>query len=201
LTPAEVEQLLEHTGAVRRGHFQLSSGLHSPVYVQCALLLEHPVHTARVADALAQLFAETSVDVVAAPALGGIVLGYELARQLGARSVFVERDAQGKLALRRFSLNHGERVLVAEDVLTTGGSTQDTIAVMRQAGGTVIGVAAILDRSGGAVKLDVPLRVLMSQKLETYDPMACPLCRAGKPVEKPGSRPEAKRQGGKEAGN
>jgi orotate phosphoribosyltransferase len=192
LTPEELEQLLERTGAVRRGHFQLSSGLHSPVYVQCALLLQHPVETARVADALAQLVNETAVDVVAAPALGGIVLGYELARQLGARSVFVERDAQGNLALRRFSVNHGERVLVAEDVLTTGGSTQDTIAVMRQAGGAVIGVAAILDRSGGGIRLDVPLRVLLSQKLETYDPKACPLCRAGKPVEKPGSRPAAK---------
>jgi orotate phosphoribosyltransferase len=192
LTPEELEQLLEQTGAVRRGHFQLSSGLHSPVYVQCALLLEHPVHTARVADALAQLFKETAVDVVAAPALGGIVLGYELARQLGAHSVFVERDALGKLALRRFGVNRGERVLVAEDVLTTGGSTQETIAVMRQAGGAVIGVAAILDRSGGAVKLDVPLRVLMSQRLETYDPTDCPLCRAGKPVEKPGSRPNKK---------
>lgn len=192
MTPEELEQLLERTGAVRRGHFQLSSGLHSPVYVQCALLLQHPVETARVADALAQLVNETAVDVVAAPALGGIVLGYELARQLGARSVFVERDAQGNLALRRFSVNHGERVLVAEDVLTTGGSTQDTIAVMRQAGGAVIGVAAILDRSGGGIRLDVPLRVLLSQKLETYDPKACPLCRAGKPVEKPGSRPAAK---------
>lgn len=201
MTPEELEQLLEHTGAIRRGHFQLSSGLHSPVYVQCALLLQHPVETARVADALAHLFYDSPVDVVAAPALGGIVLGYELARQLGARSVFVERDSGGKLALRRFALNQGERVLVAEDVLTTGGSTQETIAAARQAGATVIGVAAILDRSGGGIRLDVPLRVLMSQKLETYDSKQCPLCRAGKPVEKPGSRPEAKRQGGKEAGN
>ena len=192
MTPEEVQQLLESTGAVRRGHFQLSSGLHSPVYVQCARLLEHPVHTARVADALAQLFNETGVDVVAAPALGGIVLGYELARQLGARSVFVERDPGGKLALRRFALNKGDRVLVAEDVLTTGDSTSETIAVVRRAGGAVIGVAAVLDRSGGGVKVDVPLRTLWSEKLDTYEPKDCPLCKAGKPVEKPGSRPNKK---------
>ncbi|MBI4467275.1 MAG: orotate phosphoribosyltransferase [Acidobacteria bacterium] len=191
MTPAEVEKLLESTGAIRRGHFQLSSGLHSPIYVQCALLFQHPVQTSRLADALAQLFAETPVDVVAAPALGGIVLGYELARQLGARAVFVERDSKGRMALRRFPLKSGERVLVAEDVLTTGGSTSETLAVIRRAGGTVVGVAAVLDRSGGVLKLDVPLRTLLAQKLETFAAADCPLCRAGQPVEKPGSRPEA----------
>lgn len=192
MTPAEVEKLLESTGAIRRGHFQLSSGLHSPIYVQCALLFQHPVQTSRLADALAQLFAETPVDVVAAPALGGIVLGYELARQLGARAVFVERDPKGRMALRRFPLKSGERVLVAEDVLTTGGSTSETLAVIRRAGGTVVGVAAVLDRSGGVLKLDVPLRTLLAQKLETFAAADCPLCRAGQPVEKPGSRPNKK---------
>lgn len=192
MTAAEVEHLLEATGAVRRGHFQLSSGLHSPIYVQCALLFQHPVHTSRLADALAQLFAETTIDVVAAPALGGIVLGYELARQLGARAAFVERDAQGRLALRRFILSPAERVLVAEDVLTTGGSTQETIAVIRQAGGEVVGVAAVLDRSGGRVHLDVPLRTLLTEALDTYPPADCPLCRAGRRLEKPGSRPNRK---------
>lgn len=191
MTPAEVEHLLETTGALRRGHFQLSSGLHSPLYVQCASLFQHPVYTARLADALAHLFAETPVDVVAAPALGGIVLGYELARQLGARAVFVERDSQGKLALRRFALNRGERVLVAEDVLTTGGSTTETIALVRQAGGQVVGVAAVLDRSGGRVELDVTLRTLLTQAIETYAPADCPLCRSGRPLEKPGSRPDS----------
>lgn len=189
VTPAEVEHLLESTGAIRRGHFQLSSGLHSPVYVQCALLFQHPVHTSRLADALAQQFAETPVDVVAAPALGGIVLGYELARQLGARAVFVERDSQGRLALRRFALKAGERVLVAEDVLTTGGSTSETVALIRQAGGEVVGVAAVLDRSGGRIQLDVPLQTLLTLKLETYAAADCPLCRAGTRPEKPGSRP------------
>lgn len=191
MTPAEVEQLLESTGAIRRGHFQLSSGLHSSVYVQCALIFQHPVHTSSLADALSQLFAQTPVDVVAAPALGGIVLGYELARQLGARAIFVERNSQGRLALRRFSLAAGERVLVAEDVLTTGGSTSETVAVIRQAGGEVVGVAAVLDRSGGRVQLDVPLRTLLTQKFESYTAADCPLCRDGLPVEKPGSHPTA----------
>ncbi|MFQ5723325.1 MAG: orotate phosphoribosyltransferase [Terriglobia bacterium] len=189
MTPEEVEKLLESTGAIRRGHFQLSSGLHSPVYVQCALLFQHPVQTSRVAEALGQWFENTPVDVVAAPALGGIVLGYELARQLGARAVFVERNPEGRLALRRFRVNPGERVLVAEDVLTTGGSTQETLDVVKQAGGNVVGIAAVLDRSGGQVKFDVPLRALLSQELETYSPEQCPLCRQGQPIEKPGSRP------------
>ncbi|MFQ5777199.1 MAG: orotate phosphoribosyltransferase [Terriglobia bacterium] len=191
MNPAEVEQLLQATGALRRGHFQLSSGLHSPLYVQCALLCQHPVHTSRLADALAERFADTQIDVVAAPALGGIVLGYELARQLGGRAVFVERNADGRLALRRFALKQRERVLVAEDVLTTGLSTRETLEVIRQAGGEVVGVAVILDRSGGRVALDVPLQSLLTQNIETYKPSECPLCRAGQPVEKPGSRPSS----------
>lgn len=190
MTPAEVEQLLQSVGAICRGHFQLSSGLHSPVYCQCARVLEHPTHTARVAEALADRFADTQVDVVAAPALGGVVLGYELARQLGARSVFVERGPDGYFGLRRFALAPGERVLVAEDVLTTGGSTLETIQVICQAGGTVVGVGAILDRSGGRISLDVPLRALLTQAIETYPAADCPLCRDGMPLEKPGSRPD-----------
>lgn len=189
MTPAEVEHLLESTGAIRRGHFRLSSGLHSPLYVQCALIFQHPADTACLAAALAALFAETSIDVVASSALGGIVLGYELARQLGARAIFVEREADGQFALRRFTLAPGERVLVAEDVLTTGGSTRETIDVVRQRGGDVVGVAAIVDRSGGQVRLSAPLRALLTQHIETYPASDCPLCLAGKPIEKPGSRP------------
>jgi len=189
---AEIELLLETTGAIRHGHFQLSSGLHSPLYVQCALLFEHPAHVARVADALADRFADMQIDVVAAPALGGIILGYELARQFGARSVFVERDANGCFALRRFALAPGERVLVAEDVLTTGASARETIEVVRQAGGDVVGVAAIMDRSGSQLDFGVPLRSLLTKKIDTYAPEECPLCREKHPLEKPGSRPENK---------
>ncbi len=189
MTPQEVRDLLEATGAVRRGHFQLSSGLHSPTYVQCALLLQHPAHAARVAEALARRLGESAVDVVAAPALGGIVLGYELARQLNARAIFAERNSEGRLSLRRgFALRPGERVLVAEDVVTTGGSTRETIRVVRQAGGQIVGVAAMIDRSGG-VQFGVRLEALLAESIEAYPPDACPLCRDGLPLEKPGSRP------------
>ena len=188
----EIELLLETTGAIRHGHFQLSSGLHSALYVQCALLFEHPAHAARLADALADRFADMQIDVVVAPALGGIILGYELARQFGARSVFVERDATGRFALRRFALAPGERVLVAEDVLTTGASARETMEVVRQEGGEVVGVAAIMDRSGSRLDFRVPLRTLLTKKIETYAPEECPLCREGHPLEKPGSRPENK---------
>ena len=188
----EIELLLETTGAIRHGHFQLSSGLHSALYVQCALLFEHPAHAARLADALADRFADMQIDVVAAPALGGILLGYELARQFGARSVFVERDATARFALRRFALAPGERVLVAEDVLTTGASARETMEVVRQEGGEVIAVAAIVDRSDGRLDFGVPLRTLLTKKIETYAPEECPLCREGHPLEKPGSRPENK---------
>jgi orotate phosphoribosyltransferase len=148
VNPAQVEQLLESVGAIRHGHFQLSSGLHSGFYCQCARLLESPEHTEQVCRALAEQTKHLKPKAVAAPALGGIVLGYELARQLNARSIFVERDSDGGFALRRFSLNPGTRVLVAEDVITTGLSTRETIDVVRQASGDVVGVAAILDRSG-----------------------------------------------------
>ncbi len=189
MTRQEIRDLLEATGAVRRGHFQLSSGLHSPTYVQCALLLQHPAHAARVAEALARRLGESAVDVVAAPALGGIVLGYELARQLDARAIFAERDSDGRLSLRRgFALRPGERVLVAEDVVTTGGSTLQTIEAVRQAGGSVVGVAAMIDRSGG-VQFGVRLEALLTENIEAYPLDGCPLCRDRVPLEKPGSRP------------
>lgn len=192
MKPAEIEQLLETVGAIRHGHFQLSSGLHSGFYCQCARLLEYPRHTEQVARALAEQVRSLKVEVVAAPALGGIVLGYELARHLDARSIFVERDAEGRFALRRFALGPGSRVLVCEDVITTGLSTRETIDVVRHAGGKVVGIAAILDRSGGEAAFDVPHHALLTKTVESYAPADCPLCRAGTPVEKPGSRPAGK---------
>jgi orotate phosphoribosyltransferase len=190
VNPAQVEQLLESVGAIRHGHFQLSSGLHSGFYCQCARLLESPEHTEQVCRALAEQTKHLKPKAVAAPALGGIVLGYELARQLNARSIFVERDSDGGFALRRFSLNPGTRVLVAEDVITTGLSTRETIDVVRQASGDVVGVAAILDRSGAQAEFDVPCHALITKPVENYPPDDCPLCRQGLPLEKPGSRPD-----------
>ena len=190
MTPAETQQLLESVGAIRRGHFQLSSGLHSAAYCQCARVLERPAEAEKVARALAEKFKGMKVDVVASPALGGIVLGYELARHLNARSIFVERGPDGYFALHRFALAPGERVVIGEDVVTTGGSTRETIEVIRQAGGDVVGVAAIMDRSGGTVDLGVPLHALLSQAMQTFPVADCPLCRDSVPLEKPGSRPD-----------
>lgn len=191
MTPTEIEQLLESTGVIRHGHFQLSSGLHSGFYCQCARILESPQHTEQVARALAEQTRHLKPAVVAAPALGGIVLGYELARQLNARSVFVERDSEGRFALRRFALQPGARVLVAEDVITTGLSTRETIDVIRRAGGDVVGIAAILDRSGGQAEFNLPCHTLYTKPVENYPPDDCPLCHQGLPLEKPGSRPAA----------
>ncbi|HXE74187.1 MAG TPA: orotate phosphoribosyltransferase [Candidatus Xenobia bacterium] len=189
MAPSDVQQMLEDTGAIRRGHFRLSSGLHSPLYVQCMMVLQYPALAARLADEAARQAASLEAQTVAAPALGGITWGYELARVLNARAIFVERNADGRFALRRFGLMPGERVLVAEDVLTTGGSTRETMEVIRAAGGEVVGVAAIVDRSQGKVDFGVPLRALLTLSIETYAADECPLCRAGQPVEKPGSKP------------
>ncbi len=191
MTATDVLRMLEETGAIRRGHFQLSSGLHSPLYVQCMRVLQYPARAARLAEEAAALASKLDAQAVASPALGGITWGYELARALGTRAIFVERNADGRFALRRFALAARERVLVAEDVLTTGGSTRETIEVIRAAGGEVVGVAAIVDRSGGKVDFGVPLHALLVQAIETYATAECPLCRTGQPIEKPGSRPSS----------
>ena len=189
MTQAEALVLLEGTGAVCRGHFVLSSGLHSPVYVQCARVLQYPEHATRLAAALRSQVAADRIAAVVAPALGGIMLGYELAQQFGARALFVERGSDGRFALRRgFQLAPGERVVVAEDVLTTGGSTRETVTVVQGTGAEVVAIVALVDRSGGGVTFDVPLSTLVRLELETYAATDCPQCRAGIPLEKPGSR-------------
>jgi orotate phosphoribosyltransferase len=194
MTTQEVRDILESSGAVRRGHFRLSSGLHSSVYMQCALVLQHPEHSAALCQALADLFVDDRVATVAAPALGGVVFGYELARQLSVRSIFVERNNGREFTLRRgFAIEKGERILVAEDVITTGGSTRETIEVIRALGGEVVGVAALVDRSGGDVDFGVRFEALLAEKVETFAEQACPLCKDGVPVEKPGSRSAAKK--------
>ena len=175
-------------GALLDGHFQLTSGLHSPGYLQCALVLQHPSDAEACGEALAERVRALDAAVVLSPALGGIVIGQEVARALGLRAIFAERQ-EGALALRRgFSLAPDERVLVVEDVVTTGGSTRETIEVARAAGARVVGAAAIIDRSGGLPQLDVPFVALATLALPTYPADACPLCAAGVQVSKPGSR-------------
>jgi len=175
-------------GALLEGHFRLTSGLHSPGYLQCALVLQHPAEAEACGIAIADRVRSLGADVVLSPALGGIVIGQEVGRALGVRAIFAERQ-DGKLTLRRgFSLEPGEKVLVVEDVVTTGGSTQETIDVARAAGATVVGAAAIIDRSGGTQRINVPFQALATMALPTYEADACPLCAEGKAVVKPGSR-------------
>jgi orotate phosphoribosyltransferase len=180
--------LFRRAGALLDGHFQLSSGLHSSGYLQCALVLQQPADAEAIGAALAAA-APDRPTVVLSPALGGLIIGHEVARALGVRALFAER-VDGALALRRgFTLSPQDRVLVVEDVVTTGGSTQETVNVARAAGAEVVGATAIIDRSGGTVRLDAPFHALASLSLPTYDPASCPHCAQGSPAIKPGSRP------------
>jgi orotate phosphoribosyltransferase len=175
-------------GALLEGHFRLTSGLHSPGFMQSALVLQHPGEASALGEAIAEQVRALGIQVVLSPALGGIVIGQEVGRTLGVRAIFAERQ-DGRLTLRRgFVLAPGDKVLVVEDVVTTGGSTRETIDVARAAGADVVGAASIIDRSGGQQGLDVPYVALATVSFPTYQPDQCPLCAAGQPVVKPGSR-------------
>jgi orotate phosphoribosyltransferase len=201
-------QMLEESGALRRGHFLLSSGLHSEAYVQCALLLEDPVRARKVGHDLADLLRSYHPDSVLSPALGGVIVGHEVAAALGVPFRFTERKGE-EMGLRRgFNLRQGERVVVIEDVVTTGRSTLETAALATTRGARVVAVGAIIDRSAGRDPFDVPFKSLLQLDLPSYQPNECPACRTGAlPAEKPGSRPEAAnaegtgtwREAGKEA--
>ncbi|MFH1046002.1 MAG: orotate phosphoribosyltransferase [Candidatus Omnitrophota bacterium] len=175
--------------ALLEGHFLLSSGLHSGQYLQCARVLEDPKLCARLARSLAAHFKTKKIDVVIGPAMGGITLAYELARALGARALFAERE-EGKMCLRRgFTVRAKENVVVAEDVITTGGSVKEVIAALAPLGARIAGVAALIDRSGGAsVFGKIPFQSLAKVNIKTFSPEQCPLCRQGLPLVKPGSR-------------
>lgn len=185
----EVQKIFEQVGAVRSGHFELTSGLHSGTYIQCALVLQYPQHAETLGRALAEHFRNSQISCVVAPAMGGITIGYEVARALGVRSLWVERDRSGQMALRRgWALNPGERVLVVEDVWTTGGSTRETMGVVQSEGGAVVAAGALIDRTGGHIDLNVPAHALLTMEVPSYEPGQCPLCLAGSATTKPGSR-------------
>jgi orotate phosphoribosyltransferase len=188
MDPEAVLNLFRQSGALLEGHFKLTSGLHSDRYLQSALVLQYPEHASALGEALAARTRHLQPTAVLSPALGGIVIGHEVARALGARALFAERQ-DGALILRRgFTLSDGDRVLIVEDVLTTGGSTRETIAVAETAGARVVGAAAIVDRGTDPSRLDLPLQSLAQLDAPAYPPDACPLCAAGKAVVKPGSR-------------
>jgi orotate phosphoribosyltransferase len=186
-------ELFRLTGAYLNGHFRLTSGLHSSAYLQCALVLQHPAHAARLgrqlADALRALVPEPP-SFIASPAIGGLIIGHEVARDFDVRFIFTERDATGKMTLRRgFQVTPGETAVVIEDVVTTGGSTADVIGVLRAAGVQVLAAGSIIDRSGGDAEVGAPRVALATLRAEAWDPAVCPLCAKGIPVVKPGSRP------------
>lgn len=188
MTRDQMLDLFRRSGALLDGHFRLTSGLHSSGYLQCALVLQHPQSAESLGRALADRVAALRATAVLSPALGGIVIGQEVGRALGVRALFAERQ-DGQLMLRRgFTLSESDRVLVVEDVLTTGGSTKETMEVVKAAGAQVVGAASIVDRSGGTAGFDVPFHALLEIALPTYEPDKCPLCVQGLPVVKPGSR-------------
>ena len=188
MTDGEVLDLFRSSGALLEGHFKLSSGLHSGKYLQSALVLQHPEMATALGIQIAERTQHLQPTVVLSPALGGIVIGQEAARALGARAIFAERQ-EGKLTLRRgFALSDADRVLVVEDVITTGGSTRETIDVATAAGAQVVGAAAIIDRGNNDATLGMPLFSLVKLDVPTHQPEACPMCARGEPVVKPGSR-------------
>jgi orotate phosphoribosyltransferase len=188
MNPEAVLDLFRKSGALLEGHFRLTSGLHSDKYLQSALVLQYPEFATALGDALGERTRHLDATVVLSPALGGIVIGQEVGRALGVRAIFVERQ-DGALTLRRgFTLSSSDRVLIVEDVMTTGGSTLETASAAEQHGARVIGAAAIIDRGGNASRLNLPLQSLVQMDVPTYDPKKCPLCARGLPAVKPGSR-------------
>jgi len=194
----ELLKLFETAGAIRHGHFELSSGLHSGTYVQCALVLQYPRFAEKLGQALAALFSDARIDAVVSPAIGGLIIGQEVARALpeqkhspggGTPALFVERDASGMMTLRRgFSLAPDQHVLVVEDVWTTGSSTQEAIRVVEEAGARVVAAGALIDRSGGKIDFEVEAQSLIQLPIASYEEEDCPLCRGGSVAVKPGSR-------------
>jgi len=188
MTDQTVLQIFRDTNALLDGHFLLRSGLHSRQYFQCALVLQYPRHAETLCSALAGKLKDTGAQTVISPAMGGLFIGHEIGRALGLRHIFAEKNAAGKLELRRnFKITPGEKLLVVEDVVTKGGRVQETIDIVRKNGGNVVAVGVLVDRSEGDVNFGAPLVSLLKLRIETLDPANCPLCKAGSPVVKPGS--------------
>jgi len=188
LSPEDLIALFEQKGALFTGHFRLSSGLHSDRYLQCAKILQYPDIAERIGSAMAQEFSDAKPECVVGPAIGGIVIAQEVGRALGVRAIFAERES-GSMTLRRgFAVEKGERVLVVEDVITTGGSVREVVDALGEMGAEVVGVGVIIDRSGGKARFDVPFKSLARLEVKTFNEDDCPLCQRGEPVCKPGSR-------------
>jgi orotate phosphoribosyltransferase len=188
---ADVESVFRDSGALREGHFILASGRHSPLYLEKFQVLQHPAETERLCSAIVGWARSLGAETVAGPTTGGIILAHEVGRQLGLRAIYAERrdGPSGREFRRGFALAPGERVLVVDDIMTTGGSLQETIDAVRAAGGTVVGASVLVDRSGGAARLDVPLHALWRLDIPSYLTAECPLCAKGVPAMHPGTTP------------
>lgn len=188
LTNEQILEVFHSTGGVLKGHFLLTSGRHSDTYMQCAKLFVEPKQSEKLCCELSKMLAGFNADIVVSPAVGGIIMGYEMARQLGLPNFFAER-LDGKMSLRRgFELKKGSRVIIVEDVVTTGGSVKDVVQLVTESGCEVVAVASIVDRSNGKVDFGVPYRALLSMEVTSYEACDCPICKKGIPVYKPGSR-------------
>lgn len=191
----EVMKKFEQAGAIQKGHFKLTSGVHSDTYIQCAQVMQHPEFMHNLCSELGKKFRGDDIDVIVGPAIGGIIMAHVMARVLGpwVRAIFTERE-NGKMTLRRsFKINQGEKVLVVEDVTTTGSSVREVMDIVKSRQGKVVGVGVLIDRSGGKVDFGIKTEKLLTVDIKTYLPEECPLCKKGIPVAKPGSRVALKR--------
>lgn len=189
MTQEEVKELFIKTGAILEGHFLLTSGLHSPMYVEKFQVLQHPQYTEMLCKAMAKKFADQHIEVVVGPVTGGVLLAHEVGKALGTRAIFTERE-NGKMTLRRgFQIARGERVLIVEDIVTTGGSIKEVVDVVKEHGGIPVGIGMLVDRSGGKLNFaEVPYQALLNLDVTTYEPDHCPLCEQGLAMTKRGSR-------------
>lgn len=188
LTKDQVSEIFKTTGTIMEGHFRLTSGLHSGLYVEKFRVLEHPRYTEILCREIARRYENDGITLVVGPAIGGVIIAYEVARALGVRSIFCERE-DGKLVLRRgFQISPEDRVLVVEDIVTTGGSVKEVLEVVQQSGATIVGVGLLVDRSNGKANLGYRTEALLTMQVTTHQPDDCPLCQQGLPIVKPGSR-------------
>ena len=188
MTDQEIIKSFQDAGALLDGHFVLRSGMHSNKFFQCALLFRYPDVAEKLCRTLAERMKDLGAETVISPAVGGILVGQELARALGIQAIFADKENDQLVLKRGFTIRKGEKVLVAEDVVTKGGRVQQTIDLVRSFGGDVVGVAVIVDRSGGDAKFDVPFQSALKLDLPTFDPAACPLCAKKLPIDRPGSK-------------
>jgi orotate phosphoribosyltransferase len=184
----EIFDIFEKSGALLKGHFLLSSGLHSGLYFEKFQVLQYPEYVEVLCRKLADFFKDDGVEVVVGPTTGGVIIAYEVAKNLKVRSIFAEPGEQGRIFKRGFNLNKGERVLIVDDILTTGGSVKEVVQLVEQHQAEILGIGILLDRSGGKVKFNYPLKALVVTDVTNYRPEECPLCKSGEPLVKPGSR-------------